>query len=585
MRVFVALVCLVLVIAAAPLTAQDATCMQQMAESFQNILDFCQGLGDNQACLGSAAQVIPQPGAADTGLREAGDRATLANINALIVGGEGYGAALMKIHPDLGGTFHNQTLMLALYGATQVQNARPVVPPIPTPQPTMTPVIAAFTTLVKVNMRYEPNTSSMRVGSLRAGDRGLVLGRSTDGKWFYVAPGFSSTGWVWGDSTGWVWGEALRIDGDINALPVDDHGGNLAAYQPNNDPTPTPQAWQVLLPDAMRNLKVQTGISSSPCTDTPSGLLIQTNNITEPQKLLLNGVSLSIDGTLDVQAPPGGDMTIRVLAGTVEAAAPDGSRHTGNAGNVTIPGGHVVVEAGMQFHVLMQADGAPAFPVYLGNTLMSNILEPEPIEAAVLDTIPLGLLPDYVPLLELIDPSVLDDRNLLPMDGLYQISGMYTVKGCADTYGYGETREIVSEQVHVSLIDDDANRMILMDAMDQRGDFGRDRAQTFLSLVNLQAHTFDANGSKTTHPALGVYVTTYTSRNVVVITQTLLGIYMPTYYTTDETRLISPTRIEGYRIRSFDTCTQQWDYALEYVDSCQRLETVEPDLYQCVNAP
>jgi|GEM_PF-3508875 len=557
MRVFVALVCLVLVIAAAPLTAQDATCMQQMADSFQNVMDFCQGLGDNQACLGSAAQAIPQPGAADTGLREAGDRATLANINALIVGGEGYGAALMKIHPDLGGTFHNQTLMFALYGATQVQNTRPVVPPIPTPQPTMTPVIAAFTTLVKVNMRYEPDASSMRVGSLQAGERGLVLGRSTDGKWFYVAPENSSTGWVWG--------EALRIDGDINALPVDDHGGNLAAYQPNNDPTPTPQAWQVLLPDAMRNLKVQTGISSSPCTDTPSGLLIQTNNITEPQKLLLNGVSLSIDGTLDVQAPPGGDMTIRVLAGTVEAAAPDGSRHTANAGNVTIPGGHVMVEAGMQFHILMQTDGVPDFPSYLGNMLMSNILEPEPIEAAVLEALPLGLLPDYVPPPEpvgMIPPLTVYSGDL-PQTGLYQVSGSFSC-------GNQRPLALADEQAWVSVV----GEQLIVEALDwsnMQGDSSAHalvRAAIYLRGTVLHATEADFMGRVTTNPADDVFVTSENSAQTIT-----------------EIHLISATRIEGEHNVTTDTCALKWDYALEYVSACDRPRMVSDGFWACPTTP
>jgi hypothetical protein len=533
MRVFVALVCLVLVIAAAPLAAQDATCMQQMAESFQSTLDSCPEIvGDNQICLGGGSvQTVSWPGASDLGLREAGDRASVANLQELIVGNPSYGTAVMKLHPNLGGTINNQGLTLVVYGSVRVQATAPSVLPTPTPLPTITPVIAVFTTLTNVNKRSNPDLNGVVVGSLRKGEQGLVLGRSTDGLWFYVDTGIPYKGWVWGES--------LRIDGDINALPVSDSDYLLNGYKEDKPNTSVP-IWQKQIAGAMRNLVVQTSVASSPCSDAPSGILIHSDNNASPQELRLNGMYFLIDGTMNVQAPPGGPLLVRVLAGTVEVAPAER---------------YALVKAGTQFVVPLNPDG-----IILRR--MSSLV---PLGTAGLDMIPLGLLPEYVPLPEPMDTGELDDSDLFPQSGLYQIRGMYTTAGCLDRYA-GETQEIVPEQVRVSVLDNH----IVIDALDRRGlldiSHSWNRVGGFLSSVSLQAGVADENGVQTTHPSRGVYMTTYPSM-------------------TDETNLISPTRIEGYRISSSDTCTQQWDYALEYVGPCERLAMVETDLYQCVNAP
>ena len=74
-----------------------------------------------------------------------------------------------------------------------------------------------------LNMRAQPNDQADVVQRLANGTLLSVQGRNGDGTWLYVTTPSGATGWV---KTSWV---AVRVDLDVNSLPVTEAGGGGGA--------------------------------------------------------------------------------------------------------------------------------------------------------------------------------------------------------------------------------------------------------------------------------------------------------------------------------------------------------------------
>ncbi len=120
-------------------------------------------------------------------------------------------------------------ISLTLLAACQVTpTPTPRFTPEPTPRasrtpfPTLTPRVSPTATPAPVRalvqellrVREQPNTTSRILGRLPAQQNILLLSRTDDSKWFSIEYPEAS------GKIGWVFGEFIKVQGDINTLPI-----------------------------------------------------------------------------------------------------------------------------------------------------------------------------------------------------------------------------------------------------------------------------------------------------------------------------------------------------------------------------
>ncbi|MEM7031619.1 MAG: SH3 domain-containing protein [Chloroflexota bacterium] len=122
---------------------------------------------------------------------------------------------------------------------TPVPTEEPKPTDTPVPQPTDTPApsnpklrVSGTRTL---NVRNGPGTSYGKIGSVREGQEGEVLGRNNDNSWVYMQ---------YDGGQGWIFAQFAQIDGDLNGVEVRQVGSpppqQQAAAPPPSNPEPAP---------------------------------------------------------------------------------------------------------------------------------------------------------------------------------------------------------------------------------------------------------------------------------------------------------------------------------------------------------
>jgi hypothetical protein len=95
----------------------------------------------------------------------------------------------------------------------------------------------------------------------------------------------------------------------------------------------------------MQIVRLETGLTGVQCGDAPSsGILIQTPEGVQRANLTINGVNISLDATVLIQARPNETMTVQALDGTVQVTANEFTR---------------TFRAGQQIEVAMSRDMMP----------------------------------------------------------------------------------------------------------------------------------------------------------------------------------------------------------------------------------
>lgn len=107
----------------------------------------------------------------------------------------------------------------------EIPTASPTVTLTPTPVFTATPAIPQISVSVPTNCRIGPGKVYDRVGALLVGEFTEVVGRNTEGNYWYVRNPDASGGFCW------LWGEYATLAGNLQALPV---------FTPPPTPTPVP---------------------------------------------------------------------------------------------------------------------------------------------------------------------------------------------------------------------------------------------------------------------------------------------------------------------------------------------------------
>ena len=320
------------------LVAAQMDCPAFVRTVLETVASACENIEGNQLCYGHPAlTLVPRENAADFTFEQSGDRVSLADVQSLQLGAfnlsdETWGAALMKLQPNLSTPEQNVTFVL--FGDVVIENTGDAVfinARVNAPNP--------------INVRSDPTTQGAIVAVLDSGTSVTLNGRNATGDWVRVL--------LDEGATGWVAASLLQSDTDISTLNVADDA--TEAYAP------------------MQSFTLQTGNATADCAEVPaSGVLLQTSMDTEAIPLQVNAVDIELSGTAFLQATAGNRMFIHVLHGSARVTAQDSS--------VIVPAGAVdFVDIGAD----LLASDAPARPVPYSLEMLQTLplqLLPQPIE-------------------------------------------------------------------------------------------------------------------------------------------------------------------------------------------------------------
>lgn len=156
-------------------------------------------------------------------------------------------------------------------------------------------------------VRAQPRVDTETVGQLQDGDPVFVLGRSVDQQWVQIE---SATG-----VSGWVFVQFITVDGGAESLPVIDpnatNSDSGAAAPPpppvtNQQAAPPPPATSTGGESEFDSMQafnfVSNGIATNCTNTTSSGIMIQSPDIDEHLRFLINGVEFELKGTTYLRA-------------------------------------------------------------------------------------------------------------------------------------------------------------------------------------------------------------------------------------------------------------------------------------------
>lgn len=350
-------------------TPNAATCSQLQSFVQKNLSTNCATIQQNQACYGNAALRVEFQGtsANPDGFAKIGDKCGLKEIKSIQTGPlnlvtSEWGLAVIKVQVNkLPGTVAGQAAVFVLYGETNLTDATPAEPAQTPASPTASPACTA-TTLRSTYMRNAPGPAEMQVQAVAVNTSVNVLARVANGLWVFAESQAK---------TGWLLTQTLRMNCNLNSLPVD-------------DPT---------IPKTTSDLRAfyfSTGIGAqNPCKDVPpGGLLIQSPS---GQKITFqaNGVDITLGSSAILRAQAQKTMAVSVLEGqaTVKALGRTQTVRAGQEVSMPLAGPNGLT-----------VSGPPGFPRYFqGQTLslngLCNILKAANISIPCRITIPASPTP------------------------------------------------------------------------------------------------------------------------------------------------------------------------------------------------
>ncbi len=282
MKKLILILFLLIIVSAAPLMAQQS-CPADVILALARAGSACLNTGRDQACFGNGS-VTAQGFGGETLFSQTGNIVDAELIQVLQVGGGSeYSAAIARIQGTLP-TADQQSVVIFAFGTAQITNLAP---------PTNEVLIAATGTL---NVRTQPDSTAPIVTQVGVRDSLTANGRIADNSWLRViVPQRSAP-----DLIGWVAQDVINVTGDVNTLTV----------------IRDPETERYLHPFEV--IEISTGEDDAPCAATPeSGILLQTPNITDPVAFTINGQSMTIAGTVFMQASSTTALEISILTGEV----------------------------------------------------------------------------------------------------------------------------------------------------------------------------------------------------------------------------------------------------------------------------
>ncbi len=264
--------------------AVQAQCPAAVENALNTSLAACDTLGRNQACYGNMLldATLRRP---NLTFEQPGDRVNAADIDSLLTSplnldANTWGIALLSLQANLPDSLPGQNVSVVIFGDVSLTSET---------DSTASPVQITGKAARNANVRSAPSTSGEILGGLVTGTPVTLVGRSAAGDWAAVE---------FAEGRGWVSASLLRIEGDINSLPVVE---SLKQYTA-----------------PMQAFRFRSGIGDSTCEEMPdSGLLIQS-----PEgftvNFLINGVELDLGSTVLIRQGEGGATVFTNLAGRVQ---------------------------------------------------------------------------------------------------------------------------------------------------------------------------------------------------------------------------------------------------------------------------
>ncbi|MBN2472765.1 MAG: SH3 domain-containing protein [Anaerolineae bacterium] len=314
-----------------PVNAQGDECAAGFLSEVERLSRECSALPPGMICASADGVGLQQR---DTGaFSPLTGRASLAGSTAVVLDPDvESGLAVMQL-PALE---EGRSISGVLWGDARLLDA---------PAPPKAPICNARS-LGSINVRSEPGTQATILGQLALDQEVPIVARLADATWWRIE---------WAGQFAWVFAELTPADCDPETMLVYDPAtGEISG----GAPTPDFQA-----------ARLETALTAPACPAIPhSGALLQSP--AGGAGWLLNGMQISLDGTIWVQAPLHDVMAVQVLEGQVVVETGQVSRAAA-AGQVL----RVPLRDGV-------ADGVPG-PALEGL-------------AAGVENLPLGLLPRQI---------------------------------------------------------------------------------------------------------------------------------------------------------------------------------------------
>lgn len=275
-----------------------AVCAQILSDVQKQLSEGCAALDKNEICYGNKTITVEFQGGDSPTFGKAGDIAPLSAVKSLKSGplnperGE-WGLAVLKVQAaNLPNTTAGQTATFIVYGDTSFTNlTQPPAPgsdnTAPEEKPAAGPSCPATTTR-STYLRARPGPNEQTVELLQSNTQVTISERRADGQWVFT----ESQG-----RTGWLYIQNLKLDCDVNTLPVND-----------------PNAVSTL--PGLNSFYFSTAVGAqSSCTDIPpAGLFVQSPG---GRKITFkaNGADITVGSSVILSAQPNGGMILSVIQG------------------------------------------------------------------------------------------------------------------------------------------------------------------------------------------------------------------------------------------------------------------------------
>jgi uncharacterized protein YgiM (DUF1202 family) len=372
--------------AATPVPAEEipegVECPTLVQESYTATEFLCEGLNPNKACLGNAGvnmiTAIAKDGVDNFSFANPGDNVLATDINMLTTrvfdeADNIWNSIVMTLDTKTTTGATTQATML-VFGEVTLENkgedpattdeaavAVPVQPTTAPPPPATTTdtttadgISATIEAPGPVVVRAEPRVDTDTIGQVQDGDTVTALGRSVDQTWVQVT---SADG-----LTGWVFVQFAIVEGGIETLPIIDPNVTTTTTTTTAPPPPPPPPTtnQQTAPPAaptgntvsgddvpeftsMQAFDFESNGVASDCPNTPSGgIIIQSpDDIDGSMRMLINGVTFNINGTVYLRASRNENMNIVGLEGEAIVTVQETSQtiEAGQQGTVALING------------------------------------------------------------------------------------------------------------------------------------------------------------------------------------------------------------------------------------------------------
>ena len=269
------------------LVSAQGTCSVDVQLIFSRAYGACSDVERNQICYGSGkVAIVQQSEVSDISLVQDGDIAGLNNLSQISLdspNSEQWSTAFLRLQADLP-TNTQRNVQAILFGSASLTNHIESMPRL------------KANPRGAVNIRTAPQQDADIIDKVGVNGEVIVVGRHEDNTWLRVLVPNQ-------DQLGWVNAEIVILDGDINSL-------NIVT---SDDKFQQP-------------FEHMTLISSSDqlCDGVPSsGLLLQTPSLEDSVTFNLNGSSVTVAGTMFVQAIPDEMLALHMIEGKADVSVLD----------------------------------------------------------------------------------------------------------------------------------------------------------------------------------------------------------------------------------------------------------------------